>query len=426
MAAPRIVLVEYLATPDSIILFGLRADWETPKVAEIKLDLPELRDFVIRFFVKQPAATGAEPASTYQQLQALDRDEWRARSAQLVAPILAWAAPGDYLYLAPHYVLNYLPLHAAYAEDGYLIERNPVIYTPSAAVLKFCQIKRKGQRRSALILADSLAEEPVVFARDQALAVAELFDRVDVYVGSDATAARVGETLAASRDAIDVLHFAVHGAFNPLDALQSGVRLADKPLTAEDFFRMDFSVDLVALSACETGINERRPGDELIGLARSLIYAGTPSVLVSLWAVDELSTSMLMRAFYEELIDRGATKAEALQRAQLRVKHATAGDVLSYAQAAHTRLGQDPHARAYLELAIADIQIAAHDFAAAQATYEQLLASPGADAAQQRRAQAGVQKARFGAGAGVAPDYQRHLYADLYYWAPFLLVGDWQ
>lgn len=426
MTKPQILLVEYIVTPDTIFLFGLRADWESPKVAEIQVDLPDLRDFVIRYFVKQPTPPGTQPISTHQQLQALDRDEWRARSAPLVAPILNWAEPNDYIYLVPHFILNYLPLHAAAIDSGWLIERNPVIYTPSASVLKFCRIKRKGRRRSALILADSLANKPVVFARDQALAIAELFDPVEVFVGGDATSARVEERMTSARNDIDILHFAVHGTFNPLDALQSGVRLADRALTTTDFFGMSFHADLVVLSACETGVNLRRTGDELIGLARSLIYAGTPSVLVSLWAVDELSTSMLMRAFYEELITGDATKVEALQRAQLRVKDSTAEDVLKYAQAARARLGHNPQAGPAIELAIAETQLAARDFAAAEVTYHGLLDRPGLPELHDRRARAGVQKARFGSSAGVAPDYQRRLYHDLFYWAPFVLVGDWQ
>ena len=63
-------------------------------------------------------------------------------------------SPGDYLYLVPHDALHYLPWHALKLEDQYLIERNPVIYTPSASVLKYCQAKRKGRRDRALVFGD--------------------------------------------------------------------------------------------------------------------------------------------------------------------------------------------------------------------------------------------------------------------------------
>ena len=70
--------------------------------------------------------------------------------------------------------------------------------------------------------------------------------------------------------------------------------------------------------ACETGLNKRRPGDELIGLTRSLIYAGAPSVVVSLWSVNALSTKELMFEFYR-LLKSGIDKATALQEAQKKI-----------------------------------------------------------------------------------------------------------
>src|SRR5262249_26891146 len=145
------------------------------------------------------------------------------------------------------------------------------------------------------------------------------------------------------KDDFDVLHFACHGYFHPHQALRSGIMLAPGyhsvptqddteelrltegdgdawNLTAEEIFRLELRADLVTLSACESGVNERRPGDELIGLTRAFIYAGTPSVLVSLWTVDELSTSILMREFYQQLLRSETTKVEALQRAQQHLK----------------------------------------------------------------------------------------------------------
>ena len=94
-----------------------------------------------------------------------------------VEPILKWAEPGDYLYLVPHDVLHYLPLHTLKVEGGYLIERNPVLYTPSASVLKYCQAKRKGrERKHILVLGDSdVGERPLTARMFEALEVADIF-----------------------------------------------------------------------------------------------------------------------------------------------------------------------------------------------------------------------------------------------------------
>ena len=74
--------------------------------------------------------------------------------------------------------------------------------------------------------------------------------------------------------------------------------------------------DLVVLSACETNLGELSSGDEIVGLNRALIYAGTPSVIASLWSVSDESTRVLMEKFYTHL-RAGKGKAAALRAAQM-------------------------------------------------------------------------------------------------------------
>ena len=89
-------------------------------------------------------------------------------------------------------------------------------------------------------------------------------------------------------------------------------------LTAREVFNLKLNAELVTLGACQTGINERSRGDELIGLTRAFLYAGAPSVVVSLWSVDAQSTQELMVDFYTRL-KNGADKATALQEAQKKI-----------------------------------------------------------------------------------------------------------
>ena len=67
-----------------------------------------------------------------------------------------------------------------------------------------------------------------------------------------------------------------------------------------------------------TGLAQITQGDEIIGLARSFIFAGTPSVVTSLWKVDDLATAVMVKRFYRNL-KAGYSKAEALRMAQLLV-----------------------------------------------------------------------------------------------------------
>ncbi len=319
MSPQRVVLVEYLCTNEVTLVFGLRADWRAPKVAEIKLPLADLRVFVVRNFGVQTTRGDATARSVYEKVQSLDLAAWQAFFDPFIVPLRDWAEPGDLLWLVPHDVLHYLPLHALRLDSRYLIERHPIVYTPSASVMKYCQAKRTSRpRKSALVMGDSLNDLPS--AREEALAVAQAFN-TQAFLGEQASKTRFVQELTTRPEPLDVLHLACHGYFDPAEPLRSGIWLAGNGdgranLTAAEIFGLEMRADLVVLSACESGINERKPGDELIGLTRALIYAGTPSVLVSLWRVDDLPTALLIQAFYRALAN-GANKAQALQSAQL-------------------------------------------------------------------------------------------------------------
>ncbi len=89
----------------------------------------------------------------------------------------------------------------------------------------------------------------------------------------------------------------------------------DGLLTSSEIFDMKLDADLVVLSACDTGRGDIK-SDGVIGLSRSLITAGAPSIIVSLWAVSDDSTAMLMTEFYQNL-RRNPDKAVALRNAML-------------------------------------------------------------------------------------------------------------
>jgi CHAT domain-containing protein len=92
----------------------------------------------------------------------------------------------------------------------------------------------------------------------------------------------------------------------------------DGYLTAEEVGWLDLSkVELVVLSACETGLGRARSGEGLIGLRRAFRTAGARTVISSLWSVKDESTSRLMQSFYANLFLRGLGRCEALRSAQL-------------------------------------------------------------------------------------------------------------
>jgi len=99
--------------------------------------------------------------------------------------------------------------------------------------------------------------------------------------------------------------------------VQDGDPAEDGFLHTYEVFNLKLNADLVTLGACETGLGKLSRGEGLIGLTRAFMYAGAPSVVVSLWSVDE-STAELMKLFYQNSKD-GMTKAEALHQAKIKL-----------------------------------------------------------------------------------------------------------
>lgn len=442
MKAQHVVLVEYFTTSDTTLLFITRQGFQVPQVEEVKTSREDIYQFILSNLASSGGITSRKSRLHLEALQ--------SRLSSLVEPILRWSDEGDIIWLVPHDLLHYMPLHALKVSGRYLIERNPVCYTPSSSMMQFCQKNRKGRRKYALVVGDSRNDLPN--AREEALSITELF-AAQLYLQRQATKTLIVETLARQYKDIDILHFSCHGYFNTNRPLKSGIMLAPKAnsdmdqendgqwnLTAEEIFSLKIEADLVTLSACETGINDRKPGDELIGLTRALIYAGTPSVVVSLWAVDDLSTSLLMQHFYLQLQnpDEGqpVSKCEALQSAQLYVKNLTAQQVVNYCNQRLAKLHrpEDEELRLSLLLELARAQITAADLAAAIEGYRNV--QNRLDTLDSKWARRIIIQVRdtldlleFSAmesSSNLAVNYEIKPFELPYYWAPFILVGDWK
>jgi CHAT domain-containing protein len=118
-----------------------------------------------------------------------------------------------------------------------------------------------------------------------------------------------------------VVHFATHGEANLREPQRSGLWLAREEtgpgfLPVRDILGLRLDADLVALSACETGVGRLERGEGVLGLARAFLATGARSVLVSLWKVNDRSTALLMERFYRPLLERGMPRERALAQAK--------------------------------------------------------------------------------------------------------------
>ncbi len=117
-----------------------------------------------------------------------------------------------------------------------------------------------------------------------------------------------------------IIHLATHGSFYGDRGIESWIALTptssdDGLLTAGEIFDLNLTTDLVVLSALRYGTG-KITGDGVIGLSRSLMSAGTASILISLWKVPDDATALLMREFYQNWESSG-NKAQALRQAML-------------------------------------------------------------------------------------------------------------
>jgi CHAT domain-containing protein len=213
------------------------------------------------------------------------------------------------LVIVPHRALHYVPFHTLYDGQQYLIQRQEICYAPSITVLQHCLSRPHRPLQQALLLGIPDAAAPRV--RDEIIALAQLLPQATTLLHEEATLTALQQHAPLA----DVLHLACHGRFRPDNPLFSALRLADGWLTVQDAYGLELNCDLVSLSACETGVSTVAPGDELVGLARSFFAAGTASLLLSLWTVDDSSTAEFMTSFYTKLL-AGHRPAAALRATQ--------------------------------------------------------------------------------------------------------------
>lgn len=124
-----------------------------------------------------------------------------------------------------------------------------------------------------------------------------------------------------------VVHFATHGVIDTQQPEMSGIVLSmlnnqgqpeNGVLQVHDIYNLNLAnTELVVLSACRTALGKDIRGEGLVGLTRGFMYAGSKSVVASLWKVDDQATAELMKHFYEGMFQEGLTPAAALRKAKI-------------------------------------------------------------------------------------------------------------
>jgi CHAT domain-containing protein len=227
--------------------------------------------------------------------------------AALIEPLAAELRTPQ-LTIVPHGMLHFLPFHAFFDGEQYLIDRFEIAYAPSASVLRYCAENQDVDGASPLIV--GVADELAPMVDEEVRMLSTLFPGGRTISGADATRAAFSD---AARTA-SFIHIATHANFRQDNPMFSSFKLADGYVTALDLFSMSCRTNMVALSGCQSGLAEVSGSDDLLGLVRGFLYAGARSLLLSLWSVNDESTALLMGEFYKAW-QGGENKAKALQTA---------------------------------------------------------------------------------------------------------------
>ena len=277
--------------------------------------------------------------------------------------------------------LNYIPFEVLlktadsgdFSSLGYLVKTNEIVYSPSASVVGAIKQQRtKNTSRAMLIIADPVFNSNDARARKTAVSTTDAEVRglgiqsalADVAGDNSAPAVKMeglplarlagtrleadqisklakssgGETdvwldLDANEDNLAtrdiskyrIIHVATHGLLNAERPQFTGVVLSlvgnkshDGFLRTDEVFNLHLGGPLVVLSACETGLGKEKRGEGVMGLTRAFMYAGAPTVGVSLWSVADRSTAELMTDFYRRFLSANeGSSAASLRGAQL-------------------------------------------------------------------------------------------------------------
>ncbi|MEG4148337.1 CHAT domain-containing protein [Microcoleus sp. Pol12B5] len=328
-------------------------------------ELPALQEFVGEYidkYINQPENWKNQLETRLEKLaEILHIDEIISRLPENCQRLIL--VPFRYLHLLPLHALTSRRLRQNVEETGSLLELFPggVRYTPSCQLLQLSQrVNPTGEESSPTrLFALQNPTEDLDFTDIEVEAIAKSFNPAEVLIREKASKTGLQQQLEALQNA-DIAHFSCHGFFDFLDPRKSALILAGAKittdnvdsenksyirsrrgetfdiaecLTLEEIFDLRLNkCSLVTLSACETGLTDIRDNtDEYIGLPSGFFYAGATSVISTLWAVNDVSTAILMIKFYEIFLSETRPPvAIALRESQLWLRDATVQDLVDW------------------------------------------------------------------------------------------------
>jgi CHAT domain-containing protein len=299
-------LFAYFTTDRSLYAWAIHRNMV--HLERIDISRMELRKFVFSYLE-------AVRSKNRRRIEGLSRRAYDLLLKQII-PFVS----GERVGFIPDDCLGYFPFAAMNYRGKFLVEGFSIFHLPTAGMLEGILAEGASSGMRILAFGDPVLEDETLdlhHAVDELKAVRKRIGQTTILLNEQASEANVGELSAG----YDILHFAVRGRFHPDAPLQSSLLLSpgagqDGALSALEIFRLRFHERVVVLSGCDTLPEKDPEGVSFAALQRAFLHAGSPSVVSTLWLVDDRAAAHLLELFYRQ-VERKKSLSDSLRAAQL-------------------------------------------------------------------------------------------------------------
>jgi CHAT domain-containing protein len=299
-------LFDYFATDTGLYVWAIHR--EMVHLERIALTREELRSLVFSFL------------DTIHDKNKRKTDSIARKAYDLLLkPVIPFIS-GERIGFIPDDSLIYLPFAAMRYRGKYLVEGFSLFQLSDAGLLAQIMPAKEPPGLRILAFGDPDLENE---ALDLHRAVEELtlirkrIGSTTVLLNEQASEAKAAEMMAG----YDVFHFAVRALFDPVVPLRSGLLLTpgagqDGTLSALEIYRLRYPGRAAVLSGCDAVPEKDPEGKAFSALQRAFLYAGSSSVVSTLWLIEDRASSHLLEFFYQQLAKKGSF-SDSLRAAQL-------------------------------------------------------------------------------------------------------------
>jgi CHAT domain-containing protein len=343
-------LIEYFVGNQNLYIFSVQKDSAWLSTVPIDLNF-ENAIRALRSALTNISLTIKDERSAYLLLTNNARNIYQ----KYVAPAIGQELPKQ-LIVVPDGLLNYVPFEVLLTEKPnyketsftnlpYLIKTTTTNYHYSSSLMLFNKQSAESSSKTGELLGFASSYQKDLFDSSQSIkglsrkhhdlragldelpgALAEVAYLEKTFKGRFYSREKASEQFFKTKTEqqhYSIIHLAMHGIVDPKEPSFSSLAftymndsIEDDFLHAYELSSLHLNTDLVVLSACETGFGKYTRGEGVLSMGRSFMYAGAPSLVMTLWSINDKATSILIKQFYQYL-EEGYPKDEALRLAKL-------------------------------------------------------------------------------------------------------------